>query len=82
MSPVMQTKHAEIGDDHRVRVSVTIRVSRSNVMRTTIWSVCWRGLEEQFRSREDALDRWDQLDSLGIEAELYEVAAGRRRKVR
>ena len=34
-------------------------------MRIT-WSVRWRGLEEEFRSREDALDRWDQLDAWGI----------------
>ena len=33
-------------------------------------------------SREDALDRWDQLDAWGIEAELYEVAAGLRRRMR
>jgi hypothetical protein len=48
----------------------------------TIWSVRWRGLVEEFNSREDALDRWDQLDAWGIEAELYEVAAGGRRKLR
>jgi hypothetical protein len=47
-----------------------------------IWSVRWRGLEEEYRSREDALDRWDQLDAWGIEAELYEVAAGSRRRMR
>lgn len=48
----------------------------------TMWSVRWRGLEEEYRSREDALDRWDQLDAWGIEAELYEVVAGQRRKLR
>lgn len=48
------------------------------------WSVCWRGLEEQFPSRQDAMDRWDQLNALGIEAELFEVEveAGQRRKLR
>lgn len=48
----------------------------------TLWSVRWRGLEEEYRSRVDALDRWDQLDAWGIEAELYEVVAGHRRKLR
>ncbi len=48
----------------------------------TIWSVRWRGLEEEYRSRADALDRWDQLDAWGIEAELYEVAPGLRRRMR
>jgi hypothetical protein len=50
-------------------------------MKTILWSVCWRGLEEHFPSRQDAMDRWDQLDALGIEAELYEVVGGRRRKL-
>jgi len=48
----------------------------------TIWSVRWRGSEEEYRSRADALDRWDQLDAWGIEAELYEVAPGLRRRMR
>lgn len=50
-------------------------------MRTS-WSVRWRGLEERYRSREDALDRWDQLDAWGIEAELFEVAGDARRRLR
>ncbi|MEK0083887.1 hypothetical protein [Benzoatithermus flavus] len=46
-----------------------------------IWIVCWRGLDEVRMSREDALDRLEQLDALGIEAELFEVRDGRRRKL-
>jgi hypothetical protein len=52
------------------------------MMKKVLWSVCWRGLEEQFPSRQDALDRFDQLAALGIEAELFEVEAGERRKLR
>ncbi|MEK0083564.1 hypothetical protein [Benzoatithermus flavus] len=51
-------------------------------MKKILWSVCWRGLEEHYPNRQDALDRWDQLIALGIEAELYEVEAGERRKLR
>jgi hypothetical protein len=45
-----------------------------------IWIVRWRGLEEQCLSPQEALDRWDQLDARGIEAELLEVVAGQRRR--
>lgn len=48
----------------------------------TSWSVRWRGTEEQFRCREDAMDRWEQLDSWGIEAELYEFAGSLSRRLR
>ncbi len=47
----------------------------------TIWIVCWRGLEEECTSPEDAMDRWDQLDARGIEAEVFEVVGGQRRPV-
>jgi hypothetical protein len=46
-----------------------------------IWIVCWRGVEEMCTSPQDALDRWDRLDALGIEAELFEVRGGERRKL-
>ena len=45
-----------------------------------IWIVRWRGLEEQCPSPQDVMDRWDQLDARGIEAELLEVVAGQRRR--
>jgi hypothetical protein len=47
----------------------------------TIWIVCWRGIEEECSCREDAIDRWDQLDARGIEAEVFEVFAGGRRRM-
>jgi hypothetical protein len=47
----------------------------------TIWIVCWRGIEEECSCREDAIDRWDQLDARGIEAKVFEVFAGARRRV-
>jgi hypothetical protein len=46
-----------------------------------IWIVRWRGLEEECLSAQDALDRWDQLDALGIKAEVFEVVAGCRRSL-
>jgi hypothetical protein len=39
------------------------------------WTVRWRGLEERFTSRAEALDRWEALDALGRAPELVEVAA-------
>jgi hypothetical protein len=42
----------------------------------TIWVVRWRKIEEECSCREDAIDRWDQLDARGIEAEVF---AGERR---
>jgi hypothetical protein len=47
----------------------------------TIWIVRWRGLEEECCCPEEAIDRWDQLDARGIEAEIYEVMGGERRRV-
>jgi hypothetical protein len=47
-----------------------------------IWIVCWRGLEEECFSVEEALDRWDELDARGIRAEVFEVVAGARKRVR
>jgi hypothetical protein len=43
-------------------------------MRTT-WVVSWRGLDEEFPSAADAMDRMDQLEDRGIEAEMF----GKRR---
>ncbi len=48
----------------------------------TVWNVRWRGLEEEYTSWPEAFERWDQLDALGIEAEVFEVTDGRRCKVR
>jgi hypothetical protein len=39
-----------------------------------MWIVRWRGMEESYPSRQDAMDRCDQLDAWGIEAELLQAA--------
>ena len=46
-----------------------------------IWIVSWRGLDEEFPSAGDAMDRKDQLEARGIEAEMFEVEAGSRRRI-
>jgi hypothetical protein len=45
------------------------------------WIVSWRGLDEEFPSVADAMDRQDQLEDRGIEAEMFEAMAGRRRRI-
>jgi hypothetical protein len=45
------------------------------------WIVSWRGLDEEFPSAADAMDRQDQLEDRGIEAEMFEAMAGRRRRI-
>ena len=45
------------------------------------WIVSWRGLEEECSSAAEAMDRRDQLEARGIEAALFEVVAGRRRRI-
>jgi hypothetical protein len=51
-------------------------------MAKTDWIVRRRGFEEVCAGRQDALDRWGQLDARGIEAELIEVTGwGRERQV-
>jgi hypothetical protein len=51
-------------------------------MTKTIWIVRCRGFEEECAGRQDALDRWGQLDARGIQAELIEVTGwGRERQV-
>ena len=47
----------------------------------TIWIVRWRGLDEKFPSAADAMDRKDQLEARGIEAEMFEIVARRRRRI-
>ena len=47
----------------------------------TIWIVSWRGLDEEFSSAADAMDRQDQLEARGIEAEMVEIVARRRRRI-
>ncbi len=49
-------------------------------MKTT-WIVCWRGIEEECSCPEDAIDRWDRLDACGMKAEVFEVFAGKRRRM-
>jgi hypothetical protein len=48
----------------------------------TVWIVRWRGFEEELPSPQDAMDRQDRLDALGIEAKVFEDVAGRRREIR
>jgi hypothetical protein len=45
------------------------------------WIVSWRGLEEEWSSAAEAMDRWEQLEARGIEAALFEVVAGHRRRI-
>ena len=47
----------------------------------TVWVVSWRGLDEEFTSAADAIDRMDQLEARGIEAEMVEIVARRRRRI-
>lgn len=47
-----------------------------------VWIVRWRGLEEELPSPQEAMDRWDRLDALGIVAEVFVVVAGQWREVR
>jgi hypothetical protein len=47
----------------------------------TIWVVSWRGLDEEFPSAADAMDRLDQLEARGIEAEMFEIMTRRRRRI-
>ena len=44
-------------------------------MTRTAWIVRWRGFEEERAGREDALDRWGQLEARGIAAEVLDVTA-------
>lgn len=46
-----------------------------------LWIVRWRGTEERCVSEQDAMDYWDRLDSVGIDAEVFEVRGGDRRQV-
>jgi hypothetical protein len=45
-------------------------------MTKSVWIVRWRAFEEERAGRQDALDRWGQLDARGVEAEVLELAAG------
>lgn len=46
-----------------------------------VWIVCWRGQEEELTSPAEAMDRLDQLEARGIEAEVFEVVDGHRRRL-
>ena len=51
-------------------------------MDKTVWIVRWRGFEEECAGRQDALDRWGQLDARGIQAEVFRSTGwGRERRV-
>jgi hypothetical protein len=47
-----------------------------------IWVVRWRGFDEECTNPQEAMDRRDQLEARGIEAEVHEVVGGWRRRVR
>jgi hypothetical protein len=49
--------------------------------RKMTWIVSWRGLDEEFPSAADAIDRKDQLETRGIEAEMVEIVACHRRRI-
>ena len=51
------------------------------MMLRTVWVASWRGLDEEFPSAADAMDRLDQLEASGIEAEMFEIVARRRRRI-
>ena len=51
------------------------------MMLRTVWVVSWRGLDEEFPSAADAMDRLDQLEASGIEAEMFEIVARHRRRI-
>ena len=42
-------------------------------MPMTVWIVRWGGFDEECAGRQDAMDRWGQLDARGIEAEVVRV---------
>ena len=45
------------------------------------WIVSWRGLDEECSSAAEAMDRCDQLEACGIDAEMFVVVAGHRRRI-
>ena len=47
----------------------------------TNWIVSWRGLDEACAGAAEAIDRWDALDARGIEAVIFEVVGGERRRL-
>jgi hypothetical protein len=49
-------------------------------MRTS-WIVRWHGMDEACSGSAEAIDRWDALDARGIEAQIFEVVGGQRRRL-
>jgi hypothetical protein len=49
-------------------------------MKTT-WIVRWHGMDEECTGAAAAIDRWDVLDARGIEAAIFEVVGGERRRL-
>ncbi len=45
------------------------------------WIVSWRGLDEEWTSAMEAMDRRDQLEARGIEAAMFVIVAGHRRRI-
>jgi hypothetical protein len=54
--------------------------SEDRTMRTT-WIVRWHGMDKACSGSAEAIDRWDVLDARGIEAQIFEVVAGERRRL-
>ena len=45
-----------------------------------VWVVRWGGFEDECAGRQDAMERWGQLDACSIEAEVVQVTGvGRER---
>jgi hypothetical protein len=42
------------------------------------WIVVWRGVEERYPSFGEAYDRFEELESRGIEARIDEIVNGER----
>jgi hypothetical protein len=70
-SQALEARYKEPGERH---------LAGANSQPDTI-GVSWRGLDEEFPSAADAMDRHDQLEDRGIEAEMFEVVAGQRRRI-
>jgi hypothetical protein len=49
-------------------------------MRTS-WIVRWHGMDEECAGAAEAIDRWDALEARGIEALIFELVGGERRRL-
>lgn len=65
----------------RALLVVAVSAGEEDTTTRAAWIVRWRGLDEEFASAADAIDRQEQLEARGIETEMFEVVAGRRRRL-